>query len=257
MTGLLRRRLMAGDALGSSELQEWLGTGTGVRANMVASVDGRATVGGRVGSLTGPADQKLLVALRGWCDVLLVGSGTVRAEGYGAIDLPEEIVAIRERRGQMPQPVVAILTASLDLDPSLPLFADARPDTRPWLVTVAGAGRARLDPYAHIVEVAAGPDERPSVEAALEVLRAAGLRRVLSEGGPTVLGHLLGQGLVDQLFVTVSPVVVGGEGIRIVHVSEYEKPVQLTLRDVLGGTNEVFLRYSVGSGHTSNGTDSL
>jgi len=248
---------MAGEALGSSELQEWLGSHTGVRANMVASVDGRATVGGRVGALTGPADQELLVALRGWCDVLLVGSGTVRAEGYGVIDLPEEIVAIRERRGQTRLPVVAILTASLDLDPSLPLFAEAGPDSRPWLITVAGSDRARLDPYAHIVEVAAGPDGRPSVEAALEALRAAGLRRVLSEGGPTVLGHLLGQGLVDELFVTVSPVVVGGEGIRIVHVPEYEKPVELTLRDVLSGVSEVFLRYSVGTAHTSPRTDSL
>jgi riboflavin biosynthesis pyrimidine reductase len=127
------------------------------------------------------------------------------------------------------------------------VFSGTGPDTRPWLITVAGSDRERLDPYAHIVEVVAGPDGRPSLEAALEALRTTGLRRVLSEGGPTALGDLMGQGLVDELFVTVSPVVVGGEGIRIVHVPEYERPVELTLLDVLGGASEVFLRYSVGT----------
>ncbi len=251
----VRRRLLVGDTLGPSELQAWLGTEAGVRANMVASVDGRATVGGRVGSLTGPADQELLVALRGWCDVLLVGSGTVRAEGYGPIDLPQELVTFRQRRGQAPNPVVAILTGSLDLDPSLPVFSDAGRDTRPWLITVAGSNRAPLESYAHIVEIDTGPDGRPSVEAALEALRAAGLRRVLSEGGPTALGHLLGTGLVDELFVTVSPVVLGGEGLRIVHVPEYEKPVELTLLEVLGGASEVFLRYSLGTVNPSPGVN--
>lgn len=249
MTGLLRPRPLSDDVLGATELQEWLGTGAGVRANMVSSADGRATVGGRVGFLTGPADQELLVALRGWCDVLLVGSGTVRAEGYGPVDLPDDIVAIRERRGQAPRPTVAILTGSLDLDPALPVLSESDPDTRPWVITVSGTNRALLDPYAHVVEVAADPDGRPSVEAALHALGDAGLSRVLSEGGPTALGDLLGRGLVDELFLTVSPVVLGGDGLRIVHTREYERPVELTLRDVLGGTNEVFLRYGVGSDH--------
>jgi len=254
MTGL-RRRLLAGDVLGASELLEWLGTDVGVRANMVASVDGRVTVDGRVGALTGPADQVLLMALRGWCDVLLVGAGTIRAEGYGLIDLPEEVVAIRARRGQAPRPVLAILTGSLDLDPALPVFSEAGLGTRPWLITVAGSDRARLGPHAHILEVAAGQDGRPSLHAALQALRAAGLGRVLSEGGPTTLGHMLGQGLVDELFLTVSPVVVGGEGLRIVHIPEYQKLVELTLRDVLGAASEVFLRYSVGTAHTSPGAN--
>ncbi|HET7723702.1 MAG TPA: dihydrofolate reductase family protein, partial [Propionibacteriaceae bacterium] len=179
MTGLLRRRALIGDALGPSELQEWLGTGAGVRANMVASVDGRATLHGRVGSLTGPADQELLWALRGWCDVLLVGSGTVRAEGYGLVDLPEELVRLREERGQTSRPVLAVLTGTLNLDPSLPLFSDADPGSRPWIITVPGADRTLLDPYAHIVEVVADPLGRPSLEAALDALRGAGLSRVL------------------------------------------------------------------------------
>jgi riboflavin biosynthesis pyrimidine reductase len=222
---------------------------------MVASVDGRAAVGGRVGFLTGPADQALLVALRGWCDVLLVGAGTIRAEGYGVIDLPDEVVAIRERRGQAPRPVLAILAGSHDLDPSLPVFAEAGPGTLPWLITVSGSDHAVLDPHTHVLEVAGDQDGRPSLPAVLEALGVAGLRRVLSEGGPTTLGHLLGQGLVDELFLTLSPVVVGGDGLRMVHVPEYGRPVELTLRDVLGAASEVFLRYAVGTAHNSASTN--
>jgi riboflavin biosynthesis pyrimidine reductase len=257
MTRLLRRRLLTGNALGASELMEWLGTDVGVRANMVASVDGRVTVGGRVGALTGPADQELLVALRGWCDVLLVGAGTIRAEGYGPIDLPEEVMAVRARRGQAPRPVLAILTGGRGLDPALPVFSESRPDSRPWLVSVAGSDRPSPDPDDRVLEVAAGQDGRPSLHAAVEALGAAGLGRVLSEGGPTVLGRLLGQGLVDELFLTVSPMVLGGEGLRMVHVPEYPKPLELTLRDVLGAGHEVFLRYSVRTELTPPGTNDV
>ncbi|MBI4899594.1 MAG: dihydrofolate reductase family protein [Actinobacteria bacterium] len=244
---VLRRRIPSGDPLGSSELLEWLGTDLGVRANMVASVDGRATVNGRVGHLTGPADQLLLVALRAWCDVLLVGAGTVRAEGYGAIDLPEELQELRVQRGQAPRPVLAVLIGRHDLDPALPVFSETGPDTRPWLISAAGSDTSRPDRNAHILEVSAGEDGRPSVREALQTLRGAGLGRVLSEGGPTILGHLLGQGLVNELFLTVSPQVVGGDGLRIVHVPEYQNPVELTLSDVLGGAHEVFLRYAAGT----------
>jgi riboflavin biosynthesis pyrimidine reductase len=251
MAPVLRRRVNTGDPLGSFELLEWLGTDLGVRANMVASVDGRATVNGRVGHLTGPADQLLLVALRAWCDVLLVGAGTVRAEGYGAVTLPEELEALRVQRGQAPRPVLAVLIGRHDLDPELPVFSKVGPDARPWLIRAADPEGSRLNPDAHILEVSAGEDGRPSVREALQALRAAGLGRVLSEGGPTILGHLLGQGLVDELFVTVSPVVVGGDGLRIVHVPEYQNPVELTLKDVLGGASEVFLRYAVETPRTS------
>ncbi|MEN0069853.1 MAG: dihydrofolate reductase family protein [Propionicimonas sp.] len=171
MTGLLRRSPATGDGLGPAELVEWLGADPGVRANMVASADGRATVDGRVGALTGPSDRLLLDALRGWCDVLLVGAGTIRAEGYGAIDLPDDVVAIR-------------------------------------------AGR-----------------------------------------GPTTLGRLRAHGPVAELFLTLSPVLVGGEGLRIVQVPAYQELVTLTLRDVLGAASELFLRYTVGTGRAPSGAE--
>lgn len=248
------RRPLAGAGLGPAELLQWLGSGVGVRANMVTSADGRATIGGRVGDLTGQADQALLLALRGWCDVLLVGAGTVRVEGYGVIEVPAEAREIRTARGQADRPVFAITSASLDLDPELPAFAEAGPQNRPWVVTVPGSDpgrRARLEPYARVLEVAAGPDGRPSPAAVVAGLRRAGLPRVLSEGGPTMLAHLVGADQVDELFLTVSPKLVGGEGLRILHGPAYEEPHELRLLDVLGAGDEVFLRYAVGAGPDS------
>lgn len=256
-----RPRPLTGLPLRTEELLDRFGDAPGVRANMVTSPDGHATIRGRVGELTGEADQAMLLALRSWCDVLLVGAGTIRAEGYGVVDLPAEARPVREARGQAPRPVLAILSAALDLDPALPAFAEAGPEERPWVLTTSAAdpeGWARLEPYAHLVDVGTGPDGRPSLPSAVAALRAAGLPRVLSEGGPTVLGELVGHGVVDELFVTISPTLVGGEGLRLLHTPAYERPVDLHLLDVLGAGDEVFLRYRVGDAATfasSGGAD--
>lgn len=251
MTGI-RELTGAGPALRGLDLCLRLGDEPGVRANMVTSADGHATIQGRVGGLTGAADQALLIALRGWCDVLLVGSGTIRAEGYGVLELPPEIAARRVAGGRAARPVLAVVSGSLDLDPALPAFADAVAAGRgaePWVITVPGADprrRARLAPYARLLEVAPGPDGHPALPAAVAALRAAGMSRVLSEGGPSVLGTLIGAGVVDELFLTLSPTLVGGEGPRILHTPAYEAPIDLRLLDVLGAGDEVFLRYRVG-----------
>lgn len=250
----IRRLTGTEPALGDLDLVRALGEESGVRANMVESVDGHATIAGRVGALTGAADQALLAALRGWCDVLLVGAGTVRAEGYGLLDLPAPVRDWRLSRRRTPRPLLAIVSGSLDLDPALPAFADAAaqgPDALPWVVTVPGADpgwRARLAPYAHFLEVEPGPDGRPSLPGAVAALRAAGMVRVLSEGGPAVLGSLIGAGVVDELFLTVSPVLVGGDGPRILRTDGYDAPVPLQLLEVLGAGDELFLRYRVGTG---------
>ena len=263
MTGI-RQLNGAGPALRDADLFLRLGDGPGVRANMVTSADGHATIQGRVGGLTGEADQALLIALRGWCDVLLVGSGTIRAEGYGVLELPAEIAARRVAGGRAARPVLAVVSGSLDLDPALPAFADAAAagrDSRPWVITVPGADperRALLAPYARLLEVAPGPDGHPALPAAVAALRVEGMTRVLSEGGPSVLGPLIGAGVVDELFLTVSPVLVGGEGPRILHAPAYDQPIDLRLLDVLGADDEVFLRYRVGgsvAGSASGGAD--
>ena len=113
-----------------------------VRVNMVASVDGAAVVDGRVGALSGPADFQLLRLLRGLRDVLLVGAGTVRAEGYGAVVAPAEAAELRRDAGQLAHPRLAVLSRSLDLDLASSAFVDA--PERPLALTTALADPARV-----------------------------------------------------------------------------------------------------------------
>lgn len=256
MTGL-RPLTGTGPELDGVDLVRRLGEAAGVRANMVASVDGRATIEGRVGGLTGAADQLLLGALRAWCDVLLVGAGTVRAEGYGVVDLPPAVRELRIARGQAPLPVLAILSGSLDLDPGLPALAEPGPQQRPWVLTSRAAPadrRRRLQPSAHLVDLDPGPDGEVSPGGAVDALRGAGFSRVLSEGGPKVLGELVREGMLDEVFVTVSPLLVGGGGPGILDTLSYDPPVALELLEVLGGAGEVFLRYRVGSTAAAEGS---
>ena len=111
--------------VGALEAYAHPGDGRHVRVNMVASVDGAAVVDGRVGALSGPADFQLLQLMRGLCDVLLVGAGTVRAEGYGAVAAPDEVAELRRDAGQLPHPRLAVLSRSLDLDLESRAFVDA------------------------------------------------------------------------------------------------------------------------------------
>ena len=241
-------RLIAGPTLDPPALMQLLGDRSGVRANMVASLDGHATIGGRVGDLTGPADQAMLIALRGWSDVVLVGAGTIRAEGYGVLELPRQIRDARLAVDRAPHPVLAIVSGALDLDPRLPAFADASPGDRPWVFTGPGVDpgqRAALAPYARLVEVAAGADGRPSPTAVVEALRARGAVRILSEGGPTLLHAEIGAAVIDELFVTLSPIAVGGHGPGIVAGEAYDLPVRARLRELWQGGDWVFARYDL------------
>ncbi|MFP5348007.1 MAG: dihydrofolate reductase family protein, partial [Actinomycetes bacterium] len=128
-----------------------------LRVNMVSSADGAAALAGRVGALTGPADQVLLHTLRALADVVLVGAGTVRAEGYGPIPLGEQWEQRRVAAGQLPSPPLALVSRSLDLDLSAPLFSQAV--TRPLLVTAECAPAERLAEAATVADiVVAGED---------------------------------------------------------------------------------------------------
>lgn len=176
--------------------------------NMVASLDGRATREGRVGALTAPADQAVLYHLRTQADALLVGAGTARAERYGSL-LPD--LGLRDKRrheGLLEQPLVAIVTARLDVPPDLPLLDEG--DARVAVLTSAPgelpATRARVD---YVRSGAA--DGGMALAPLLATLRERhGVRSVVCEGGPTLNAVLFAAGLVDELFLAIAPKVVGG-----------------------------------------------
>ena len=113
-----------------------------LRVNMVSSVDGAATLDGRVGSLTGPADQQLLLLLRALADVLVVGAGTIRAEGYGPLTVGPDLAELRAGTGQSPAPRLVVPTRSLDLDLGSAAFTEAVEP--PLVVTTQLATSARL-----------------------------------------------------------------------------------------------------------------
>lgn len=218
------------------------GAGRHLRVNMVSSADGAATVDRRVGALSGPADQELLHLLRGLCDVLLVGAGTVRAEGYGPLDLPEEARRRRTESGQLPVPRMAILTREITLDLDAPVFTSAT--DRPVVLTTERAPVERRTAAAEVADVVVVGEQQVDLPRALDALVERGLSRILSEGGPQVLAELLAAGLVDELCLAIAPLVTCGAETRITAGPALATPMQLTLAQVLEQDEFLFLRYT-------------
>jgi riboflavin biosynthesis pyrimidine reductase len=217
-----------------------------VRANMIASVDGAATIDGRSGGLGGPGDKLLFGVQRALADVILVGAGTARDEKYGPAR-PDPLLA-GLRRGRPATPPIAVLSSGLDLDPESPLLAQAPPDARTIVLTsgAAPAGRrAALARRAHVIE--AGTDQVSATQA-IAALAGLGHARILSEGGPGLLAQIAAQGLLDELCLTVSPVLAGGQSRRILAGGPAGDlapglPEQLRLAHVLADGAYLFCRY--------------
>jgi riboflavin biosynthesis pyrimidine reductase len=188
-----------------------------VRGNMIASLDGGATDDGKAGGLAGAGDRAVFSLMRHAADVILVGAATVRIENYSGAQLPVAARQERQRRGQAEVPPIAVITRSGNLDPSARLFT--RTEVPPLILTTSrfsdDTGR-RLGSVAEVID-ASGP-EPDSVDAAtvLKILADRGLYRVLTEGGPLFLGTLIENDLLDELCLTVAPILVGGGAKRIV-----------------------------------------
>lgn len=215
-----------------------------VRMNFVESADGAATLGGRSGALGGETDRALMQVLRAMCDVVLVGAGTVRAEGYGGVRVDEEDAAHRRAAGLSAQPRIAVVSRSLDIGPRHPFFADAV--SRPIVVTCSASSAERRAALAAVADVLVCGDDAVDLPAAIARLGDAGLTQVLSEGGPHLFGALLDAGLVAEVCVTVAPRVVGGDAPRISRGAP-ESDRRFALASVLTDDDGfVFLRYSRG-----------
>jgi 5-amino-6-(5-phosphoribosylamino)uracil reductase len=184
-----------------------------VRVNMIASVDGATAVDGASGGLGGPADRAVFAHLRSLADVVLVGAGTVRAEGYGPPRLAPELRAARRERGQAPLPRLAIVSRSCGLDWDAPLFRE--PGPRTIVITTDGAPADRRAGASAVADVLHAGREEVDLPAALAALADAGVASVLAEGGPHLNGALAAAGLLDELCLTVAPRLAGGDSARI------------------------------------------
>jgi riboflavin biosynthesis pyrimidine reductase len=220
----------------------WTDAG-GVRFDMVASVDGSVSASGLSAGLQTPGDHRVFAALRDLADVIVAGSGTVLAEGYRPVTDRPERRAVRSRFGLPPVPPIAVLSRSLRLDPALPLF-DGSATARTLVLTCTGADPASRAELARTCEVI-DCGER-TVEPALvrSALTERGLRRILGEGGPTVLAAFAAAGELDELCLSLSPLLAGPGAARIVAGPQWTgAPRGLRLAGLLEEDGALFLRY--------------
>ncbi len=210
-----------------------------VVSNMVSSVDGATAVGGRSSSLGGPGDLAVFRALRGVADLILVGAGTARAEDYGPVRLPSTIVERRVARGRAPVPRLAVVSGSLDFDLGARLFT-----ADPIVITAEGANEGRRRELEAVVDLVVTPGERVDLTFAVAVLRRRGFDVVLAEGGPGINGQLAARGLLDELCLTIGPLLAGGDSRRILAgVESFDPPIPMRLDRVLVADGELLCRY--------------
>jgi riboflavin-specific deaminase-like protein len=208
--------------------------------NFVASADGKAAFQGRSGPLGNEADQAIFHRLRTQVDAVLVGSGTLRAERYGRLVREPDLRAAREAEGLAPDPVACVVTRTLNVPLDIPLFQE--PDQPAVIFT---SSQEPVD-APEAVEVERVPAEELTMTTVLERLRTGRqVRSVLCEGGPTVFGVLLGEGLVDELFLTLAPRLAGGGEPTIVNGLPLSELVELELVWTLESEGALFLRYKV------------
>lgn len=211
-----------------------------VRMNFVMSLDGAVTVDGRSGGLGDAADRLAMQVLRTLADVVLVGAGTVRIEGYGGVSVGEADAAWRRSHGLADQPRIAVVSSRLDLAPEHPFFAEAT--VRPILVTHEAAPADRRDALAEVADVIVSGRHTVDVRYMIAALAERGLPQVLCEGGPHLFGALVQADAVDELCLSLSPTIVGGDEGRMVRgAPELERPMQLG--HVLPAGDLLLLRY--------------
>lgn len=213
-----------------------------VLANMVGGLDGSAAIGGRVGVLSDGQDAVLFRSLRSLADVVLVGAETVRRERYGPVRLDDAEQDRRRANGEREVPPVAVVTRSLDLEWGSPLFTD--PVARSIVVTCESAGSDRIElAAAHATVLVAGCDS-VDLRDALHQLCGLGLRVVLCEGGPALLGRVAAEGLLDELCLTVAPV-MGGDPLPVAVTPSGASTSGFVLQHSAVEGSTLFLRYEV------------
>lgn len=213
-----------------------------LRANMIATVDGAASLDGRSGGLGGPADRMVFAVLRSLADVILVGAGTARAEHYRPVAQAQIWSGLRA--GLAPTPAIAVVTRKLDLDDCPSLLAGSAQHAQPILITTAAAPADRIAALQGRARVLVAGQSHVDFGQAVAALGGVGYRRILAEGGPHLLGQLATAGLLDELCLTTSPVLAGGSAGRIVASSD-EKAIAtpLSLAHVLADNGFLLARY--------------
>ncbi|NNG18373.1 pyrimidine reductase family protein [Naumannella sp. ID2617S] len=213
-----------------------------VMGHMVAGLDGTAAINGRVGELSSSPDKDLFLRMRELGDVVLVGAETVRREGYGPVRLSEDARARRTRAGKPPTPPVAVVSGSLNLDWESRIFAEPKAYARTMIVTCRGADPERVREAEAVAEVVYAGDERVDPRRAVAALADLGHRVIVCEGGPTWLGELAAADRLDELCLSIAPL-MGGDPLPVAITPAGAGVTNFVLRTVLADSGTLFLRY--------------
>jgi riboflavin-specific deaminase-like protein len=218
-----------------------------VTVNMAVSVDGRITTRAREHFALGSEyDRRLMDELRARADAVIVGAGTVRHDGWPMVIRYPDLRAKRIARKRMPNPVNVVLTRALDLPVGARFFRS--PDTERIVFTTRQAPAARVKRFLRVAEVVVLPGRTISPAAVVSHLRARGLRNLLVEGGGETHFAFAKAGLVDRLYVTVTPRLIGGTGAPSLLDGKgflAREHLRLELESLRRKGDEVFLRYKV------------
>ncbi|MGY1809752.1 dihydrofolate reductase family protein [Blastococcus sp. SYSU D00669] len=214
--------------------------GRALRINFIASLDGATTVAGRSRDLQSPGDLLVFRVLRALADVVLVGAGTAAAEGYGPMTDDSVVGRLRVELGRPATAPIAVVSRRASLEPGSRL---AVPQTILVTCAAADAGRRAALADAGVQVLVCGEDD-VDLPAALDALAGRGLAHVTCEGGPQLLRTALEAGVVDELDLSISPALVGGE-VRLLGDVPLADVVRLDLRQVLEEDGMLFTRYGV------------
>ncbi len=217
----------------------WPEAGRWVRAMMVTTLDGAAAgPDGLSGSISSAIDKSVFDAVRRLADVVLVGAGTIRAERYGPMRAKPEDAAARSAQGSAPAPVLAVLSATLDLPWDEPMFADST--IRPIVITLTGSASAeRLARAGEHADLLVLPGDSLDPSDLLARLESRGLPRIVCEGGPSLLAAIASAGLLDEADITISPVLVGNAP----RTPAFAVPRRFDLAHVISGDGFLMNRY--------------
>jgi len=143
------------------------------------------------------------------------------------------------------------VTGRLDLDPAMPLLTDAPPHARTIVITTSGTDPDLRAAVAEHADVVIAGESSVDLAVAVHALRGRGFSRILTEGGPALLAQLATAGLVDELCLTIGPLLAGPGASRIVTGSPGLAPVLLRLGHVIEADGFLLCRYTTGAGPTA------
>ncbi|MGH2978575.1 MAG: dihydrofolate reductase family protein [Solirubrobacterales bacterium] len=214
-----------------------------VVANMIASADGRATLGGRTEGISSETDRVLFHSLRAQVDAVMVGTGTIAIERYGPLARRPEVREQRIALGLPETPLGVTASRSMELPADAPLFED--PESH--VVVLTNSDR-EPPPCRCRLTIERFPGAELDLTAGMSVLRQRhGVRAMLLEGGPTLLAAMLEPGLVDELFLSISLLLVGGDEPSLLEGMALEQPLPLQLVSLMEEEGFLYLRHRVGA----------